>query len=215
MSDTHINEKLDDYMDGSLDEAETLALNAHVDSCNTCRQTVESEQRLRGLLKDYPVPAPDDAYFDQALARASHVSNLANSNRQRNRWFMTGFGGAIAAGLLAWVIGGSILKTPEPVESVASIPGVTMVLEEPRTVNLVFSSATELDDAVLTVNLPAGIEIEGFPGLQEITWMTSLQAGKNILPLRLIAMTPHGGELLARLEHDDRDRTFRIRVDVS
>jgi anti-sigma factor RsiW len=211
MSDTHINEKLDDYMDGSLDEAETLALDAHVDSCNTCRQTVDSEQRLRGLLKDYPVPAPDDAYFDQALAKASHVS----SNGQRNRWIMTGFGGAIAAGLLAWVIGGTLLKTPEPVESVASIPGVTMALEEPRTVNLVFSSATDLDDAVLTVILPAGIEIEGFAGQREITWMTSLQAGKNILPLRLIAMTPHGGELLARLEHDGRDRTFRIRVEVS
>ncbi len=211
MSDTHINEKLDDYMDGSLDEAETLALNAHVDSCNTCRQTVDSEQRLRGLLKDYAVPAPDDAYFDQALAKASHVS----TNGQRNRWLMTGFGGAVAAGLLAWVIGGTILQTPEPVESVASIPGVTMVLEEPRTVNLVFSSATELADAVLTVNLPAGIEIEGFAGQREITWITSLQAGKNILPLRLIATTPHGGELLARLEHDNRDRTFRIRVDVS
>ncbi len=211
MSDTHINEKLDDYMDGSLDEAETLALDAHVDSCNTCRQTVDSEQRLRGLLKDYAVPAPDDAYFDEALAKASHVS----TNGQRNRWLMTGFGGAVAAGLLAWVIGGTILQTPEPVESVASIPGVTMVLEEPRTVNLVFSSATELADAVLTVNLPAGIEIEGFAGQREITWITSLQAGKNILPLRLIATTPHGGELLARLEHDNRDRTFRIRVDVS
>jgi anti-sigma factor RsiW len=211
MSDTHINEKLDDYMDGSLHEAETLALDAHVGSCNTCRQTVESEQRLRGLLKDYPVPAPDDAYFDQALAKASHVG----TNGQRNRWIMTGFGGAIAAGLLAWVIGGTLLQTPEPVESVASIPGVTMVLEEPRTVNLVFSSATDLDDAVLTVNLPAGIEIEGLAGQREITWMTNLQAGKNILSLRLIAMTPHGGELLARLEHDDRDRTFRIRVDVS
>lgn len=211
MSDTHINEKLDDYMDGSLDEAETLALDAHVDSCNTCRQTVDSEQRLRGLLKDYAVPAPDDAYFDQALAKASHVS----TNGQRNRWLMTGFGGAVAAGLLAWVIGGTILQTPEPVESVASIPGVTMVLEEPRTVNLVFSSATELADAILTVNLPAGIEIEGFAGQREITWITSLQAGKNILPLRLIATTPHGGELLARLEHDNRDRTFRIRVDVS
>ncbi len=211
MSDTHINEKLDDYMDGSLDEAETLALDAHVDSCNTCRQMVESEQRLRGLLKDYPVPAPDDAYFERALAKASHVS----TNGQRNRWLMTGFGGAVAAGLLAWVIGGTILQTPEPVESVASIPAVTMVLEEPRTVNLVFSSATELEDAVLTVSLPAGIEIEGFAGQREITWMTSLQAGKNILPLRLIATTPHGGELLAKLEHDNRDRTFRIRVDVS
>ena len=211
MSDTHLNKQLDDYMDGTLDDAETLALDAHVASCNTCRQTVESEQRLRGLLKDFPVPAPDTAYFDQALAKASHVS----TNGQRNRWVMTGFGGAIAAGLVAWVIGGVLLQTPDPTDTAADIPGVTMVLEEPRTVNLVFSSATALDGAVLTVNLPAGIEIEGFEGLQEITWMTSLQAGKNILPLRLIATTSQGGELLARLDHDDRDRTFRIRVSVS
>jgi len=211
MSDTHLNKQLDDYMDGTLDDAETLALDAHVDSCNTCRQTVESEQHLRGLLKDFPVPAPDTAYFDQALAKASHVS----TNGQRNRWVMTGFGGAIAAGLVAWVIGGVLLQTPDPTDTAADIPGVTMVLEEPRTVNLVFSSATALDGAVLTVNLPAGIEIEGFEGLQEITWMTSLQAGKNILPLRLIATTSQGGELLARLDHDDRDRTFRIRVSVS
>ncbi len=211
MSDTHINEKLDDYMDGTLDAAEMLALDAHVDSCNTCRQTLDSARRLLGLLKDYPVPAPDTGYFDQALAKASHVS----AHGQRNRWIMTGFGGAIAAALVAWVIGGTLLQTPDPVDPVSSIPGVTMVLEEPRTVNLVFSSATELVDAVLTVSLPEGIEIEGFAGLREITWMTSLQAGKNILPLRLIATTSHGGELLARLEHDDRNRTFRIRVSVS
>ena len=214
MSCTHISEKLDDYMDGALDEAEIASLDEHIESCDSCRQTVESEQGLRGLLKDYPVPAPDAAFLDRALAQASHVSTLVNTKSQRNRWIMTGFGGAIAAGLIAWIIGGMLLQTPDLPDPAASIPGVTMALEEPRTVNLVFSSATDLNDAVLTVNLPAGIEIEGFAGLREITWMTSLQAGKNILPLRLIATTPHGGELLARLEHDDRNRTFRIRVNV-
>ncbi len=215
MSCTHINEKLDDYMDGALDDAETASLDRHIESCDSCRQTVESEQGLRRLLKDYPVPAPDAAFLDRALAQASHVSTLVNTRSQRNRWIMTGFGGAIAAGLIAWIIGGMLLQTPDVTDPAASIPGVTMALEEPRTVNLVFSSATELVDAVLTVNLPAGIEIEGFAGLREITWITSLQAGKNILPLKLIATTPHGGVLLARLEHDDRDRTFRIRMTVT
>ncbi len=215
MSCTHINEKLDDYMDGALDDAETASLDRHIESCDSCRQTVESEQGLRRLLKDYPVPAPDAAFLDRALAQASHVSTLVNTKSQRNRWIMTGFGGAIAAGLIAWIIGGMLLQTPDVTDPAASIPGVTMALEEPRTVNLVFSSATELVDAVLTVNLPAGIEIEGFAGLREITWITSLQAGKNILPLKLIATTPHGGVLLARLEHDDRDRTFRIRMTVT
>jgi len=211
MSFKHINEKLDDYMDGTLDGAEMAMLDRHVESCTSCRQMVDSEQRLRGLLKDYPVPTPDAAYFDRALIKATHVSN----GRQRKRWIMTGFGGAIAAGLVAWIIGGMLLKTPNLPDPSTAIPGVTMALEEPRIVNIVFSSATELDDAVLTVSLPQGVEIEGFAGLQEITWMTSLKAGKNVLPLKLIAMTPQGGELLARLQHDDRDRTFRIRITVS
>ena len=215
MSCTHITEKLDDFMDGALDDAEIALLNEHIESCDSCRQALESAQRLRGLLKDYPVPAPDIAYFDRALAKASRDGELVAATGQRNRWIMTGFGGAIAAGLVAWIIGGVLLQTPDVSDPTVSIPGVTMVLEEPHTVNLVFSSAIDLNDAVLTVNLPAGIEVEGFAGQREISWMTNLQAGKNILPLRLIATTPHGGELLARLEHDDRERTFRIRVNVT
>jgi hypothetical protein len=68
---------------------------------------------------------------------------------------------------------------------------------------------------MLTVTLPDGIELAGFPGQREIAWQTSLVEGKNFLPLELIALTPAGGEVLARLEHDDRDRTFRLRIDVS
>ena len=81
--------------------------------------------------------------------------------------------------------------------------------------NLVFASAATLDSATLTVSLPDGIEIDGFPGQREITWQTSLNEGKNLLPLTLVALTPVGGELLARLEHEDRDRTFRLRVNVT
>ena len=59
-----------------------------------------------------------------------------------------------------------------------------------------------------------GIELDGFPGQREITWETSLSEGKNLLPLTLVAVTPTGGELLARLEHDNRNRTFRLQVEV-
>ena len=210
MSCKQLNEKLNDYMDGTLHAADMAMLQSHVESCDTCQQTVKGEQRLRRLLKDYPMPMPDAAYFDKALAKASHVS----INHQRKRWVMTGFGSAIAAGLIAWIIGAAWLNAPDLPDRALSIPGVTMALEEPRTINLVFSSATELDDAMLTVSLPPGLEIEGYAGLRQIIWITSLKAGKNVLPLRLIATTPHGGELLARLEHKDRDRTFRIRVTV-
>ena len=111
-----------------------------------------------------------------------------------------------------WMIGGLFFTTPD--FPAAGVPAVTMVLEEPHTVKLVFASTSELIDATLTVMLPDGIEIAGFEGQREISWETSLTAGKNVLPLKLIATSPMGGEILATLRHNDDDRTFRLHVTV-
>jgi hypothetical protein len=127
---------------------------------------------------------------------------------------MKGFGSAAAAGLALWIIGGVLLTDPQLTDPGAAVPSVSMALEEPRTINLVFSSATDLDNATLTVSLPFGVEIAGFEGQQEISWMTSLQKGKNVLPLKLIATSPQGGEVLATLRHANDDKSFRLRVTV-
>ena len=171
----------------------------------------KQDQEILALLKDYPMPQVAAGYFDQALVRATHEG----SRQQRNRWLMTGFGSAVAAGLALWMIGGFFLTTPDLPEAKPAIPGITMTLEVPRTINLVFASAVPLNAATLTVQLPPGIEMSGFPGQREVTWETSLTAGKNLLPLKLIATSPQGGEVFATLRHDDRGRTFRLRVDIS
>ncbi len=172
--------------------------------------TTRQENEVLQLLQDYPAPAADAAFFDQALVRAAHEG----MRRQRKRWVLSGMGAAFAATIAVWLIGGLLLSEPQLPDATADIPGVTMALETPRTVNLVFASEMALDAATLTVTLPDGIELSGFPGQREITWETSLEEGRNLLPLTLIALTPAGGELLARLEHRDRDRTFRLRVDI-
>ena len=94
----------------------------------------------------------------------------------------------------------------------APVPSVTMALEVPQTFNLAFSSAMALEGATMTVILPEGVEVDGFAGQREITWMTSLSEGRNILPLTLIATAPVSGELLATLRHGDDDKTFRLQV---
>ena len=170
----------------------------------------KQDQEILELLKDYPLPTADAGFYDQALIRATHEG----SRRQRNRWLLTGFGAAIAATLAVWMIGSMLLPSPQLPDSGAAIPGVTIALEQPRTVNLVFASAAALDSATLTVSLPDGVELSGFPGQREVTWETSLSEGKNLLPLTLVALKPTSGELLARLEHDERNRTFRLRLDV-
>ena len=173
--------------------------------------TDKQDQEIQALLKDYPMPAASAAFYDQALARATHEG----LRRHRNRWIMTGFGSAVAAGLALWFVGGFLLTDPVVPDVEAGIPGITMTLAEPRTVNLVFASTTALESALLTITLPDGIELAGFPGQREVAWQTSLNEGKNLLPLKLVAVSPVGGEVLARLEHNNRGRTFRLRIDVS
>ena len=171
----------------------------------------KQDAEILALLKDYPAPQASAGFYDQALVRATHEG----SRRQRNRWLMTGFGGAVAAGLVLWMVGGFFLTAPDLPVADPAIPSITMTLEEPRTINLVFASAERLDNAMLTVRLPSGVEMSGFPGQREVTWQTSLNAGNNLLPLKLIATSPVGGEVYATLTHDDRGRTFRLTVDVS
>lgn len=174
------------------------------------RTAEDQEQELLELLKDYPMPQATAGFYDRALARAAQVG----SRRQRTRWLATGFGSAVAAGVLILLLNGAFFNQA-PAPDATPIPGVTIALAEPRTVNLVFASASELDDATLTVMLPEGVELAAFPGQREVSWQTSLAAGKNLLPLRLVALSPSGGEVVARLEHEDRSRTFRLRVEVS
>lgn len=173
--------------------------------------TDKRDQEVLELLRDYPMAEARAGFYDRALARATHEG----SRRQRNRWVMTGFGSAVAAGLVLWLIGGFFLTAPQTNQPAADIPGVAMTLAEPHTVNLVFASKSRLEGATLTVTLPDGVELAGFPGQREIAWQTSLAEGKNYLPLELIALSPAGGEVLARLEHDNRMRTFRLRIEVS
>lgn len=211
MTCTLITEQLDDYLAGELAADQVASHDQHTSECASCQQIVEQQRSLQARLKEYgnsSVPQPDAAFYDRALARAARNG----TKQQRNRWVLTGFGGAMAAALAIWMIGGMFFNTPDMLDP--TVPGVTMALEEPRTVNLVFSSAEALANATMTVMLPPGVEIEGFQGQREITWMTSLKEGKNVLPLTLIATTPRGGELVATLQHEDDDRLFRVQVTV-
>ena len=174
--------------------------------------TTTEDRELLALLRDYgdaSAPEPAEGFYDRAIAKAVREGR----KRDRSRWVMTGFGGAVAAALAIWMVSGVFFTTPDLEEPV--VPSVTMALSEPQTLNLVFSSSTPLDNATMTVYLPEGVEIDGFAGQREITWMTSLSEGQNILPLTLIATSPIGGELLATLRHEDDDKTFRLRVTVA
>lgn len=210
-----LNEQLDDYLDGRVDAATGAAITEHAAECDDCRKIFDESRQLQALLRDYAdheSAQPDPAFLERAVMQAT----FAGARRERSRGWLSGLGGAIAAGLALFAATLLFLQAPEQPDSamVAGIPGVSMTLETPQTVNLVFASASELEEAMLTVVLPAGIDIAGFEGEREISWETSLKVGKNVLPLELVARSATGGEVLATLRHENQDRTFRLTVNV-
>lgn len=210
-----LNEQLDDYLDGRVDATTGAAITQHAADCDDCRKIFDEARQLQALLRDYAednAAAPDPEFLERAIMQAT----FAGVRRERNRSWLKGLGGAIAAGVALFAATLLFLEMPEQPTStaMAGIPGVSMTLETPQTVNLVFASASELDDAMLTVLLPEGIDIAGFEGQREISWSTSLEVGRNVLPLKLVARSAVGGEVLATLQHEDQGRTFRINVNV-
>ena len=167
-----------------------------------------NDHALDALLKEYPMPMAEPAYFERAIANASRTAR----QRERKKGWLAGFGTAAAVGLVFWVA--TLWILPSDDAAVPELPGVVMTLETPKTVNLMFASADALNDARVILTLPAGIELDGFPGERSIEWMTSLDAGNNLLPLPLVARSGDGGELVATLSHGDRSKTFRIQINL-
>lgn len=206
MACNRLNDRLDSYLDGDIAASELEALEEHVRGCPVCTELLVRERLMKRALREYPVAEPSDEFFEQALVRAASDSAR---DRRRSRWAI-GAGSALAAGIAIWLAVIPQLRAPEP--PVSPVATVSLALHETRTVKLVFGSETEIQHARLSLSLPPGVELAGHEGRQEIHWKTSLRPGKNVLPLELILQEGSGGNLVARLEQNDKQKTFHVRI---
>jgi len=193
---------LDDYLDGRLDTARRGSMQAHLQGCPACRRRQEQAAALLAALRTLPAPAPRPGFLEQALERAA--SRPAHGSRTTTMVSL-----ALAASLVLAVALGMFFTTrPAPVQS------VTLALEKPETVRLVFHSARPLPAAQISLALPENIELVGYGARRELAWQTDLRQGANLLRLPLVAHGAAKGELVARLSHGEASKTFRIKVHV-
>ena len=85
-----------------------------------------------------------------------------------------------------------------------------MTVGEPRRINLVFDSRRAIEDVELTVDLPAGVELDGQPGNRRVIGRTKLSAGHNVLPLAVVAREGDGGALAVRLRAGGDRKVFVV-----
>ena len=132
---------------------------------------------------------------------------------EQNRWLLTRFGGAVAAGVVGWMILGQPMDTAGIDQ--APIAGLSFTIGVPKTIRFSINSANELTNAKLFVSLPEGVEVVGFDLQSEIDWMTTIKKGPNILELPIVVYSGTGGTILARVEHENRTKTFEFTISIT
>ena len=201
-------QNLDPFLDGELDEALSREIEAHHAECDACAAAISRKQALRRTLQAMPVPPPEDGFLDAVVEET-----LINTHRTETRFRATaGIGAAIAAGIVAWLV---LVLPPElPTQPEAGLETVTITMNVEKTFRLTFDSKRELQAAAISVNLPQGVEIVGYEGRDSVRWRTTVKEGTNILELPLIVRSGNGGAVLARLEHQGKEKTFEFAVTV-
>jgi len=199
--------RLDDFLDGKLDDATRDCMQEHLGRCDDCRSQVAQARALQSALKALPVPPPSAGFEDRVLQRAIDTHRGHVSGRRSGIIVM-----AMAASLIAGIGIGLQVDRHDP-DGIAA-QQVTIALQERETVQLVFRSDTAVSDVTFSVLLPEGVELDGFPGRREIAWQGSLEPGANLLSLPLVAHKATRGELLARIRQGGQSRTFTVDVTV-
>ena len=211
MNCTQSQQLLDDYLDGSLSDAQQNTLQAHLTECDDCSHIFEKADKVLSALKNIPV-LPARADFEQRML--AFLQQDKTDRHNKSHWFATGFASAFAASFALWLVFSpvSILNTPTNKVQTEKIEVVKLTIQQPRTIDLVFNLNDDLDDATLSLELPDKIQISGYPGEQKLQWKTSFKKGSNRLALPLIATEVENGFLIAKLSKKGKTRVFRIQI---
>lgn len=206
--ETH--ERLVAIKNGDLGELERQQMTTHLQSCKECRFAAQGFNALQHVRARQSSPPPDEL-FDRLMRRTFRAPKRQPvANRF---WLGAGFGGALAASLMAAVMmSGLLTETPL---GVTEPPQFQVALGEPRDFNVAIELERDLHDATITVVLAGGIELDGYAGRRELSWTADLQAGVNKLTLPIVAINETGGQLLVKVDHENRQRRFTVDLDLA
>lgn len=201
--------QLDEYLDGKLPAAERAAITGHLQHCAGCRQQFEQAQQLLLALHEMPVAPPRAGYEQRVMAFLRTPSEKSTPRFHIPLWFTTGFATAMLAVFAVWFM--LVMPTRLPEETVSAIT-LHVVPLQVRKVDLVFNSPDHIQQATLRIELPPGIELDGYAQRRVLQWKTDLKQGSNRLSLPLIANGNVTGTLTASISHKGRTRTFKVNI---
>lgn len=208
-----IHETIDESAAGTITPADARVLEEHLRQCRHCARRLHWQQRVAGELARQEIP-PASADFESRVLAAATTGNTG----PHRRWTTPVLGGAIAAALVLGLVlgvGFDAGKESQPGRMDTAQPAseeATTTEAREQTVRLAFHAGSQLNDVSLTLELPAHVELDRFPGHRQLTWQVDLKPGENIIALPLRIAFPQGGEIVAHLDAGDKRKTFRAPI---
>ncbi|NIR59388.1 MAG: hypothetical protein GWO02_07640, partial [Gammaproteobacteria bacterium] len=92
-----------------------------------------------------------------------------------------------------------------------------VALEAPgeRRIAIAIESPRSFERVEFVVELPAGVELVGFPGQRSVRWENDLAAGRSRLQLPLrVAPDAEGGRLVTRILRPDGERRLVVPLET-
>ena len=209
MNCVYVQSHLIELADGTLAPADSTAMHVHIAQCETCRTQWLAESHWRSAASRVPVPEIRADFAAQVFARARAAHPAAPRHG-----FRTGFITAMAASLALWVTAGLWTGTQSVTDN-NQLPVVRVALHQAGTIDLVFQSPEDFGVATIAMQLPENFEIAGQPGVRELTFESPIKRGNNRLAIPVVAIAPGAGDFLAKIQHLDKQKEFRVRLDTS
>jgi hypothetical protein len=196
---------------GRLPQETMVQCRKHLYRCSDCADAVRGAEALALLRNCGPRSVPE-GLFDKMSSALQEPSREVAPPRSRF-WAGTGIGSALAASLfvaamtVGWI-------GPAAVES-EDIAQFAVSVSEPKIMNVAIEADRPLKGASISILLSGDIELDGFSGERELTWITDLEEGVNRLQLPVIALDANGGKMIVRLDHPDTEQVYVVKVDTS
>lgn len=194
---------------GTLPDDQRNACMTHIAGCAGCADALQGTVAMH-TVRAQAVAAAPDGLFDRVMRQTTRA--LERRALQQRFWLGAGFGGALAASLLAVAFALGMLASPGIEE-----PGIAeffVSTDETRSMDIAIEADRPLPGARISILLSGGVELEGFGERRELSWSEDLEAGLNKLSLPLTAVGENGGQMVVRLSHPDSEQLFVIQLKI-
>jgi hypothetical protein len=197
---------------GKLPREELAECRRHMFDCAECTDAVRGAEAL-ALLRNCGSESVPDGLFDKLSSAFQEPAPAGTPARRRTFWLGSGLGGAIAASFLvaAMTVGWIGPAIPEN----AHVAQFAVNVSEPTIMNVAIEADRQLVGASISILLSGDLELDGFSGEREVTWIADLEEGINRLQLPVVALDADGGKMIVRLDHPDTEQVYVIEVDTT